>query len=83
MDDKKPKILQLLPAQGWWAEESVELEGVRRTQFYPLVAWALTDNLRGNLPVIGLITYDGYIDFPSDDSLVGYVFSPKKDPALG
>ena len=74
---RPPAIQQLLPAAGWFAEEVVE-KGPRETKLYRLVAWALLAGPRfdGDLGVVGLITYDGDVDFPDDDCLVRYVYRP-------
>lgn len=83
----RPRVLQMLPADGWrgvWANE----DGT--TWDDPLVCWALVDYTeveaevgddadfwpavsRANQAIVGMVTgADGWIDTPEGDNFLGY-----------
>lgn len=59
-----PKIIQMMPAEGWYAffrnEEDDSLN------FEPLVCFALTENSDGETEVRPMFWQDSYVDFADD-----------------
>lgn len=58
-----PKILQMMPAEGWYAFFKDEDESLN---FEPLVCFALTENTDGETEVRPMFWQDNYVDFADD-----------------
>ncbi|MEW6764452.1 MAG: hypothetical protein AB1344_01525 [Pseudomonadota bacterium] len=58
-----PKILQMMPAEGWYAFFKDEDESLN---FEPLVCFALTENADGETEVRPMFWQDSYVDFADD-----------------
>jgi hypothetical protein len=58
-----PKIIQMMPADGWYAFFKEEDESLN---FEPLVCFALTENTDGETEIRPMFWQDSYVDFADD-----------------
>lgn len=59
-----PRILQMMPAEGWYAFFRNEEDD--SMNFEPLVCFALTENSEGETEVRPMFWQDSYVDFADD-----------------
>lgn len=84
MKEDNRRILQIIPADGWWAEYDGTTDpdrNIARDGFLRLVCWALVETEEGKTEVVGM---DGEgeleIGFADHSSLEKYLYSPNCDP---
>lgn len=58
-----PKIIQMMPAEGWYAFFKEEDDSMN---FEPLVCFALTENADGETEIRPMFWQDSYVDFADD-----------------
>lgn len=85
MKAERRRILQIIPAEGWWAGYTGFADpdtGTTREGFTRLVCWALVENENGENEVLGMegdgdtdVTFS--VDIHSFDE---YLYSPVSDP---
>lgn len=84
MKEENRKILQIIPADGWWAgyDGSTDPErNASREGFLRLICWALVEDEEGKTEVVGMDgDGDFRIGFSDHSSLEQYTFSPQRDP---
>lgn len=84
MKDKNRKILQIIPANGWWAGYNGYADpdgGGTREGFDRLVCWALVEKEDDTTEVLGMIgNEDTEVRFADHHSFDKYLYSPATDP---